>query len=279
MKEFAEILPRYRQLRKASSEFVGTILDGVDRDLFMEGARRLGMLGPRQTLILNGESEFAVLNDFLLHDVWRNGRNVVQQYAIDAPPAPGSNEECILRGLCAARYSLFRVTHVEPGIGLRVADLLQSVEHEIIDISFASTATTGMTLAMRVTCPDGFWFSTGASLPVHLETKVGILGGLAHTLRTNPTAATDPTDETWSDVTALIIRNCLKNAESSSVAYQNTPQAGERVRPVHRLEEGGEDALMPLRAEPRVGRNEPCPCGSGKKWKKCCGAVKAGSVH
>jgi SEC-C motif-containing protein len=22
---------------------------------------------------------------------------------------------------------------------------------------------------------------------------------------------------------------------------------------------------------PRVGRNDPCPCGSGKKYKKCCG--------
>jgi hypothetical protein len=27
------------------------------------------------------------------------------------------------------------------------------------------------------------------------------------------------------------------------------------------------------RAEPRVGRNDPCPCGSGKKFKKCCGRV------
>ncbi|WP_212635429.1 SEC-C metal-binding domain-containing protein, partial [Rhodobacter capsulatus] len=23
---------------------------------------------------------------------------------------------------------------------------------------------------------------------------------------------------------------------------------------------------------PKVGRNDPCPCGSGKKFKKCCGA-------
>lgn len=23
---------------------------------------------------------------------------------------------------------------------------------------------------------------------------------------------------------------------------------------------------------PKVGRNEPCPCGSGKKFKRCCGA-------
>ncbi len=26
------------------------------------------------------------------------------------------------------------------------------------------------------------------------------------------------------------------------------------------------------RATPKVGRNEPCPCESGKKFKKCCGA-------
>ena len=25
--------------------------------------------------------------------------------------------------------------------------------------------------------------------------------------------------------------------------------------------------------EPRVGRNQPCPCGSGKKYKKCCGSA------
>ena len=24
------------------------------------------------------------------------------------------------------------------------------------------------------------------------------------------------------------------------------------------------------REEPKIGRNEPCPCGSGKKFKKCC---------
>ncbi len=27
----------------------------------------------------------------------------------------------------------------------------------------------------------------------------------------------------------------------------------------------------PKIAEEKVGRNEPCPCGSGKKYKKCCG--------
>ena len=28
-----------------------------------------------------------------------------------------------------------------------------------------------------------------------------------------------------------------------------------------------------VRAQPKVGRNEPCPCGSGKKYKQCCGRI------
>jgi preprotein translocase subunit SecA len=27
-----------------------------------------------------------------------------------------------------------------------------------------------------------------------------------------------------------------------------------------------------VRGAAKVGRNDPCPCGSGKKYKKCCGA-------
>ncbi|MBQ8917973.1 MAG: SEC-C domain-containing protein, partial [Oscillospiraceae bacterium] len=36
---------------------------------------------------------------------------------------------------------------------------------------------------------------------------------------------------------------------------------------------GGDGSLTkkPMRAGTKVGRNDPCPCGSGKKYKKCCG--------
>lgn len=40
-----------------------------------------------------------------------------------------------------------------------------------------------------------------------------------------------------------------------------------------------EDAHRPLRrAEPKVGRNDPCPCGSGRKYKLCC-AANGPTVH
>ncbi len=32
-----------------------------------------------------------------------------------------------------------------------------------------------------------------------------------------------------------------------------------------------EIAHTPVLAGPKVGRNDPCPCGSGKKYKNCCG--------
>jgi SEC-C motif-containing protein len=30
-----------------------------------------------------------------------------------------------------------------------------------------------------------------------------------------------------------------------------------------------------VRAQPKIGRNDPCPCGSGKKYKKCCETASA----
>ena len=34
---------------------------------------------------------------------------------------------------------------------------------------------------------------------------------------------------------------------------------------------GGLRQKTVTRNQPKVGRNDPCPCGSGKKYKKCCG--------
>ena len=35
---------------------------------------------------------------------------------------------------------------------------------------------------------------------------------------------------------------------------------------------------QPIKADQKIGRNEPCPCGSGKKYKKCCGANQGGEA-
>ncbi|NLA11235.1 MAG: preprotein translocase subunit SecA, partial [Firmicutes bacterium] len=55
-----------------------------------------------------------------------------------------------------------------------------------------------------------------------------------------------------------------------------------QLSPVSRAQESGDEAgsgakkgpprQQPVTVAKKVGRNEPCPCGSGKKYKRCCGA-------
>ena len=53
------------------------------------------------------------------------------------------------------------------------------------------------------------------------------------------------------------------------------PQATERVQVAKPTSEGfgGEKSSIVRKpaVSKKVGRNDPCPCGSGKKYKKCCG--------
>jgi preprotein translocase subunit SecA len=81
----------------------------------------------------------------------------------------------------------------------------------------------------------------------------------------------------------------LRREESSAPAEVQVPQT-QRKKARRTIESGGGGATAPSggngapaeaearpvrRHEPKVGRNDPCPCGSGKKYKKCHGAVVA----
>jgi tetratricopeptide (TPR) repeat protein len=55
--------------------------------------------------------------------------------------------------------------------------------------------------------------------------------------------------------------------------FLGKPQRRRRIDRLNRAAERAEyeDRLEPVRAEARTRRNDPCPCGSGRKFKKCCG--------
>ena len=64
--------------------------------------------------------------------------------------------------------------------------------------------------------------------------------------------------------------------ERKQVAQPTQESHGEGPR---RLSGGGAPApKMPVHAEKKVGRNDPCPCGSGKKYKNCCGKNISGEA-
>ena len=71
----------------------------------------------------------------------------------------------------------------------------------------------------------------------------------------------------------------IKNIKIDTVKFLYHVQvehAPERERVVKETstnygEGSGETKKTPVKKEPKVGRNDPCPCGSGKKYKNCCG--------
>jgi preprotein translocase subunit SecA len=58
------------------------------------------------------------------------------------------------------------------------------------------------------------------------------------------------------------------SSQSGSTPIASSPAAVQNQPPEERPNR------EPVRVGPKVGRNEPCPCGSGKKYKKCCGSGK-----
>ncbi len=69
------------------------------------------------------------------------------------------------------------------------------------------------------------------------------------------------------DATASSIFGAPRSAAAATAPPPRAAQQPARV--------GGDDAKVATvrRDEPKVGRNDPCPCGSGKKYKKCHGAA------
>ena len=70
--------------------------------------------------------------------------------------------------------------------------------------------------------------------------------------------------------------------DSSAFAAQGPVQSGPEAPPPGQAGMGATSATSAalrqkastapvVRTDDKVGRNDPCPCGSGKKYKKCCG--------
>ena len=85
----------------------------------------------------------------------------------------------------------------------------------------------------------------------------------------NVIAQAPNSDPTSSPTTAAQQDEVGDNAAKLGLKHKSQPSALSYSGPD---EDGAAKKQTLRRAEPRVGRNDPCPCGSGKKHKKCCGA-------
>jgi preprotein translocase subunit SecA len=100
------------------------------------------------------------------------------------------------------------------------------------------------------------------------EEIVRYLWRLTPILGDDPTAA--PVRQPVPRRPPQLTMNAQAPAPSPFGAIGSASAVAEPPRPART---GGDDAIKQVkRDEPKVGRNDPCPCGSGKKYKKCHGA-------
>ncbi len=73
-----------------------------------------------------------------------------------------------------------------------------------------------------------------------------------------------------------LFENLLNRIDENIAAFllkANIEQNTERKQTIVGIANDGKEKVKqkPKKAEKKVGRNDPCPCGSGKKYKQCCG--------
>jgi preprotein translocase subunit SecA len=82
------------------------------------------------------------------------------------------------------------------------------------------------------------------------------------------------------EVVELVPRVKLREEETPDTVWNVTDYSGtswsseQAMREAAMEAASSEENIEPIKAERKVGRNDPCPCGSGKKYKKCCGRTQ-----
>jgi hypothetical protein len=124
-----------------------------------------------------------------------------------------------------------------------------------MDVGMSETGVKNMVFACRIINPGGSGFSMATSGVLFADRSIleKILTEIPKRFGETGGEIAVMSLEKRTEFSASILRIFLEGNSSSGIAYIN-PAMKEIVK-----------------TKPQVGRNEPCPCGNGKKHKKCCG--------
>jgi hypothetical protein len=228
-----ETLARYQRLRDASMRVNRRLMDYCPRDVLDEGGANLGLLR-NGVLVATGEETLPALMDHCIHDVFRNGFNAVDRMLADDPPPLGTADREFLELLPGRRFFL-------------------------ADVGASHTGSPGDVFVARVVSTPEFGMTTGmivsfARIPD--EDRERWLAEEGAELKANVPASTSR--ERRGAFNGSVLGVALARRAGESPQEQPRPR---RNRWAEAADSGD-----------GVGRNDPCPCGSGKKYKRCCGA-------
>jgi len=254
--EYAQLVDRYKTFRTISRELQNRALTKyVSKRGFEECGEKLGILRDN-VLVFDDMDQATVLMDYCIYDYREQGGNAVARYIADSELDPDSDEYTVVKAMSESFYTLVQVEDVLPGVGVRVNDLMNDRQYLLTDIGFSTTASRGIVLATRILPFYDFVMASGAALPVDPDALREIFDFASQHFAADDGKYFTMDMQQRTDFTAAVIRICLEQDSSDRIEYQDIED---------------QPATRPLHKVTCIGRNDPCPCGSGKKYERCCG--------
>ena len=225
----------------------------------------------------------------LKEDILSMARDLLENYLDTFTPDKGRQDEWNLEGLRKEVKRRFGINVEREELqGLSREELLELLGKKVIEAYEGKEEEVGgehlRNLERMVTLYilDNLWKDHLLAMD-HLREGIGLRGygqkdPLNEYKKESYELFMDMIDRLKTQVVETLFRLQVRE-ESSTASRPLTRRERRRMYKEHRGEMaaaassgGGSETLQPYKREGRkIGRNEPCPCGSGKKYKHCCG--------
>ncbi len=264
--ELPRLISQYQRLRAVANHFNLQMSEMISEAEMCDSARKLDLL-VRAMLAFDSEHEMCVLMDHAIYNQRQNGLTIIERLLAATPPPTRSDQDIWLQAAVDSFHSIFLVTQILPGFGMCVRDTSDGELLVVADVNFSKTAQLGMGIASRVVCLDEFAMLTGAALPI---CGFGVLEQIAaFEEKLFQSHGDELDDEQLTELETFITRTCLHQPGDFTMA---TADPGDDRAPTALHEsQAPQRPRGQYASRQKIGRNEPCPCGSGHKYKRCCG--------
>ena len=258
-------LRKYRRLRDVGNPLMTRIADGVPKELFIRAGEDLGLSKNSRTFVLKSRNDCDFVMDRAIHDILWEGKRWIERVCDEDIGKYQPEEQAMLKAHRAPAFSLYEVMAVSAGRGVLLKDLFDGRELFLIDLGLGATGSKGLVIATRVISHRDIHFTAGVTMayrPERVKSMIERLSALYREQENTPV---------WKETMRNQVPALFREYRKGEVEVEFAPVTHAPAGPP-RAETGEADKApqAPEEERPLPGRNAPCPCGSGKKYKKCC---------
>jgi hypothetical protein len=211
------------------------------------------------------DDSIAMMLNYCCFNLFLEGGGTLMDLYVSLHPAEDEDLRAVQEAHQRSYFSLFEIKQLVPRVGAELRDLFTDDIVRVVYPRLAETMRPGLVLPVRAMPLEDFHvifngpipFNTVASVPEYESRlfaaygKYGVQKGRPLTVEQRANIETFQTIDVLAQRYPELSRN---RAKPPAPAPAPAPRFGQ----------------SPLPDMKRVGRNDLCPCGSGKKFKQCC---------